>query len=56
VEALRFREAEVAHQEIGKLHGLPDLPPHYLPRAADLAELKRNFLAAMETSVSPANP
>jgi hypothetical protein len=26
--------------------GVPDLPPHYLPREADLAELKRKLLAS----------
>src|SRR5208283_1399643 len=38
-------DAEVARQEIGKLHGVPDLPPHYLPREADLADLKQKLLA-----------
>jgi len=30
---------------MGKLHGVPELPPHYLPRAADLAGLKQKLLA-----------
>jgi hypothetical protein len=29
----------------GKLYGVPDLPPHYLPREADLAGLKRKLLS-----------
>jgi WD40 repeat protein len=29
----------------GRLHGVPDLPPHYLAREADLAELKQKLLA-----------
>jgi hypothetical protein len=28
-----------------RLNGVPDLPPHYLPREADLAGLKRKLLA-----------
>src|SRR5271165_1997137 len=30
---------------MGKLHGVPELPPHYLPRTADLAGLKQKMLA-----------
>jgi WD40 repeat protein len=30
---------------MGELHGVPELPPHYLPRAADLAGLKQKLLA-----------
>jgi len=30
---------------MGKLHGVPDLPPHYLPREADLAGLKQKLLS-----------
>ena len=30
---------------MGKLHGVPDLPPHYLPRKEVLAELKQKLLA-----------
>jgi NB-ARC domain/WD domain, G-beta repeat len=30
---------------MGKLHGVPDLPTHYLPREADLGGLKRKLLA-----------
>jgi hypothetical protein len=29
----------------GKLHGVPELPPHYLPREADLGGLKEKLLA-----------
>jgi hypothetical protein len=29
---------------MGKLHGVPDLPPHYLPREVDLAGLKQKLL------------
>jgi hypothetical protein len=32
-------------RSMGKLHGVPELPPHYLPREADLAGLKRKLLA-----------
>jgi hypothetical protein len=28
----------------GKLHGVPDLPPHYLPRDVDLDGLKQKLL------------
>jgi hypothetical protein len=31
-------------RSMGKLYGVPDLPPHYLPRDADLAGLKRKLL------------
>jgi NB-ARC domain/TIR domain len=34
---------------IAKLHGVPELPPHYLPREEDLAGLKRKLLAGVET-------
>jgi hypothetical protein len=30
---------------IARLHGVPDLPPHYLPREADLAGLKQKVLS-----------
>ena len=32
-------------RSMGKLHGVPELPPHYLPREADLAGLKQKLLA-----------
>ena len=32
-------------RSMGKLHGVPELPPHYLPRAAYLAGLKQKLLA-----------
>jgi len=32
-------------RSIGKLHGVPKLPPHYLPREVDLAGLKQKLLA-----------
>src|SRR5271165_3901747 len=32
-------------RSMGKLHGVPELPPHYLPRAACLAGLKQKLLA-----------
>jgi NB-ARC domain len=31
---------------MGKLHGVPELPPHYLLREADLAGLKQKLLAS----------
>jgi len=34
---------------MGKLHGAPELPPHYLPREEDLAGLKRKLLAGVES-------
>jgi hypothetical protein len=34
---------------LGKLHGVPDLLPHYLPREEDFAGLKRKLLAAVES-------
>jgi hypothetical protein len=30
---------------LARLHGVPELPPHYLPREADLAGLKQKLLA-----------
>jgi TIR domain-containing protein/NB-ARC domain-containing protein len=30
---------------LARLHGVPDLPPHYLPREADVADLKQKLLA-----------
>ena len=30
---------------MGKLHGVPELPPHYLLREADLAGLKQKLLS-----------
>src|SRR5208337_2273509 len=35
----------MAVKAIGKLHGVPELPPHYLPREADLVGLKEKLLA-----------
>ena len=32
-------------EAMGKLYGVPDLPPHYLPRAQDNAGLKQKLLA-----------
>src|SRR5271166_5598704 len=32
-------------RSMGKLHGVPDLPPHYLPREADLTGLKQKLLS-----------
>ena len=32
-------------RSIGKLRGVPELPPIYLPREADLAALKQKLLA-----------
>jgi WD40 repeat protein len=49
VEALRFGDAEVTRQKIGKLRGVLDLPPHYLPREEDLAGLKNKLLAGVES-------
>src|SRR6516225_1896036 len=31
---------------MGKLYGVPELPPHYLPRETDIAGLKQKLLAA----------
>jgi hypothetical protein len=31
--------------DLGRLHGVPDLPPHYLPRAEHIDGLKRKLLA-----------
>jgi hypothetical protein len=30
---------------MGKLHGVPDLPPHYLAREAAFAELKQKAIS-----------
>src|SRR5271157_2953477 len=35
----------MAVKAIGKLHGVPELPPHYLPREADLGALKQKLLS-----------
>jgi hypothetical protein len=43
VEPLRFDSKEQG-QAMGKLHGVPDLPPHYLPREDELVELKEKLL------------
>jgi hypothetical protein len=32
-------------RSIGKLRGVPEPPPHYLPREADLVGLKQKLLA-----------
>ena len=32
-------------RSIGKLHGMPELPPHYLPREAVLTGLKQKLLS-----------
>jgi NB-ARC domain len=32
-------------RSMGKLHGVPDLPPHYLSREADLVGLKQKLLS-----------
>jgi hypothetical protein len=32
-------------RSMGKLHGVPELPPHYFPREAYLAGLKQKLLA-----------
>jgi NB-ARC domain len=45
VEPLRFGASEVVREAMGKLYGVPDLPPHYLPRAEDNAGLKQKLLA-----------
>src|SRR5260370_93644 len=34
---------------LARLHGVPELPPHYLPREEDLAGLKRKLLAGVES-------
>ena len=44
VEPLRFESSKEQGRSLGKLHGVPDLPPHYLPREADLAGLKQKLL------------
>jgi hypothetical protein len=44
VEPLRFESSKAERRSMGKLHGVPELPPHYLPRAADVAELKQKLL------------
>jgi hypothetical protein len=31
---------------MGKLHGVPELPPHYLSREKDLTGLKKNYSPA----------
>ena len=36
VEPLRFEISKEQGRSMGKLHGVPELPPHYLPREADL--------------------
>jgi hypothetical protein len=43
VEPLRFESSKEHGRSMGKLHHVPDLPPHYLPREADLARLKQKL-------------
>jgi hypothetical protein len=43
VEPLRFESSKEQGRSMGKLHGVPELPPHYLPREADLAGLKQKI-------------
>ncbi len=45
VEPLRFESSKEQGRSMGKLHGVPELPPHYLAREADLAGLKQKLLA-----------
>jgi NB-ARC domain/SEFIR domain len=45
VEPLRFESSKSECRSMGKLHGVPELPPHYLSRAADLIGLKQKLLA-----------
>jgi hypothetical protein len=45
VEPLRFESSKEQGRSIGKLRGVPELPPHYLSREADLVGLKQKLLA-----------
>jgi WD40 repeat protein len=38
--------------DLARLHGVPELPPHYLPREADLAELKQKLLARANVGIT----
>jgi hypothetical protein len=44
-ETLRFGNSEVVRKAMGKLYGVPDLPPHYLTREANFAGLKQKLVA-----------
>ena len=44
VEPLRFESSKEQGRSMGKLHGVPELPPHYLPRDEVLAGLKQRLL------------
>src|SRR5271166_706483 len=49
VEPSRFESSKEQGRSLGKLHGVPELPPHYLPPQADLTGLKRKLLAGVES-------
>ena len=44
-EMLRFGNSEVVREAMGKLYGVPDLPPHYLTREANFVGLKQKLVA-----------
>src|SRR6202035_1715615 len=43
--AISITGSEEPPRSTGKLHGVPDLPPHYLTRQADVADLKQMLFA-----------
>jgi len=45
IEPMRFESSKEQGRSMGKLNGVPDLPPHYLPREEDIAGLKQKLLA-----------
>jgi NB-ARC domain/SEFIR domain len=51
VEPLRFETFKEQGRAMGKLHCVPDLPPHYLPREEVLTGLKQKLLSG-EASIA----
>lgn len=45
IETLEFESLKGQGRPAGKLHGVPDLPPHYIHRQADLDGMKQKLLA-----------
>jgi hypothetical protein len=52
VEPLRFESSKEQGRSMGKLHGVPDLPPHFLLRPDNLEALKDAVLAGLTKPVA----
>jgi WD40 repeat protein len=51
VEPLRFEIPKAEGGSMGKLNGVPELPPHYLPRLGDFTGLKHKLLVGIQNAV-----